>query len=187
MDNLKKKFGQRVRKIRQKQNLSQEELAEKIDIAVNNMGKIERGESFVTAVTLEKLASVLNVKVEDFFKFDTHNPNNLLKIGRSLKLVDEISITPCEKPNDIFAFLRAFIQEGRDTDTKKAVFKKCILASEKSQLPMESAHKYLPSHMEEIFENAGVNDTFENFYTRMNEFRGQKNHMELVQKYLENI
>lgn len=70
MDNLKKKFGQRVRKIRQKQNLSQEELAEKIDIAVNNMGKIERGESFVTAVTLEKLASVLNVKVEDFFKFD---------------------------------------------------------------------------------------------------------------------
>ena len=69
MDNLKKKFGQRVRKIRQKQNLSQEELAEKIDIAVNNMGKIERGESFVTAVTLEKLASVLDVKVEDFFKF----------------------------------------------------------------------------------------------------------------------
>lgn len=71
MDDLKKKFGQRVRKIRQKQNLSQEELAEKIDIAVNNMGKIERGESFVTAVTLEKLATVLNVKVEDFFKFDS--------------------------------------------------------------------------------------------------------------------
>ncbi len=71
MESLKKKFGQRVRKIRQKQNLSQEELAEKIDIAVNNMGKIERGESFVTAVTLEKLASVLGVKVEDFFKFDS--------------------------------------------------------------------------------------------------------------------
>lgn len=71
MDDLKKKLGQRVRKIRQKQNLSQEELAEKIDIAVNNMGKIERGESFVTAVTLEKLATVLNVKVEDFFKFDS--------------------------------------------------------------------------------------------------------------------
>lgn len=70
MDNLKKKFGQRVRIIRQKRNLSQEELAEKIDIAVNNMGKIERGESFVTAVTLEKLASVLDVKVEDFFRFD---------------------------------------------------------------------------------------------------------------------
>lgn len=122
-----------------------------------------------------------------FYTFDTHNPNNLLKIGKSLKLVDEISITPCEKPNDIFAFLRAFIQESGDIDTKKAVFKKCILASEKSQLPMESAHKYISSYMEEIFENAGVNDTFENFYTKMNEFRGQENHMELVQKYLENI
>lgn len=71
MNDLKKNFGQRIRKIRQKRNLSQEELAEKIDIAVNNMGKIERGESFVTAVTLEKLAQVLDVKVEDFFKFDS--------------------------------------------------------------------------------------------------------------------
>ena len=29
--------------------MSQEELAEKIDIALNNIGKIECGESFVTA------------------------------------------------------------------------------------------------------------------------------------------
>lgn len=87
MDNLKKKFGQRVRKIRQKQNLSQEELAEKIDIAVNNMGKIERGESFVTASTLEKLANALDVKIQEFFTFETYvsieemkeelNPQNL--------------------------------------------------------------------------------------------------------------
>ena len=35
------------------------------------MGKIERGESFVTAATLEKLAQALNVKIEDFFRFDS--------------------------------------------------------------------------------------------------------------------
>ncbi len=70
MSDLKKSFGKRVKIFRLKNNLSQEELAEKIDIAVNNMGKIERGESFVTAVTLEKLANVLGVKVQDLFKFD---------------------------------------------------------------------------------------------------------------------
>lgn len=121
------------------------------------------------------------------YTFDTHNPNNLLKIGKSIKLVDEISITPCREPNDIYAFLRAFIQEGGDVDTKKAVFKKCILASEKKKLPMDDAHKYLSAYMEEIFQNAGVNDNFENFYQKMIEFRTQKNHMQLVQQYLENI
>lgn len=70
MDDLKTKFGKRVKAIRQKRKLSQEELAERVEIAVTNMGKIERGESFVTAVTLEKLANVLGVKVQDLFKFD---------------------------------------------------------------------------------------------------------------------
>lgn len=70
MDDLRTKFGKRVKAIRQKRKLSQEELAERVEIAVTNMGKIERGESFVTAVTLEKLANVLGVKVQDLFKFD---------------------------------------------------------------------------------------------------------------------
>lgn len=71
MDDLKIRFGERVKAIRKKKNLSQEQLAEKIDIAVTNMGKIEHGESFVTSSTLQKLADVLGVKVQDFFVFDT--------------------------------------------------------------------------------------------------------------------
>ncbi len=69
MNNLKNRFGQRIRQIRLKRNLSQEELAEKIDIAVNNMGKIERGECFVTSATLEKLTAALGVKIQEFFTF----------------------------------------------------------------------------------------------------------------------
>jgi len=72
MENLKIQFGKRIKLIRQKRKLSQEELAEKIEIAVTNMGKIERGESFVTASTLEKLSSALSVKVQDFFAFDDY-------------------------------------------------------------------------------------------------------------------
>ncbi len=71
MNDLKISFGKRVKAIRKKKNFSQEELAEKIEIAVTNMGKIERGESFVTASTLQKLADVLGVRVFDFFVFDT--------------------------------------------------------------------------------------------------------------------
>lgn len=124
-----------------------------------------------------------------FYKFDTHNPNNLLKIGKSLKIVDEIAITPCKEPNDILAFLRAFIQEGGDVDVKRAVFKKCILASEKEKLPMDDAYNFsfLREYMDKIFHSAGVNDTFENFYRTMNDFRTKENHMELVSQYLNNL
>jgi hypothetical protein len=124
-----------------------------------------------------------------YYMFDTHNPNNLLKIGKSLKLVDEVAISPCEKPNDILAFLRAFIQEGGDPDVKKSVFKKCILASEKEKLPMDNVNKFdfLRDYMDEIFKNAGVNDTFSNFYEKMTQFRSDKNHIQLVKQYLENL
>ena len=70
MDDLKIKFGKQIKKFRLKRNLSQEELAEMVDIAVNNMGKIERGESFVTSANLEKLAEALNVRVQEFFTFE---------------------------------------------------------------------------------------------------------------------
>ncbi len=103
MDNLKKKFGQRVRIIRQKRNLSQEELAEKIDIAVNNMGKIERGESFVTAVTLDKLASVLDVKVEDFFKFDSFVSTDEMKAELDLEKMSD------EEIRQLYRFYKLFL------------------------------------------------------------------------------
>jgi hypothetical protein len=124
-----------------------------------------------------------------YYMFDTHNPNNLLKIGKSLKLVDEIAVSPCENSNDIYAFLRAFIQEGGDENMKKSLFKKCILASEKENLPMESAYNFsfLRNDMDKIFKNAGIDDTFKNFYEKMTEFRSKSNHMQLVEQYLEQI
>jgi transcriptional regulator with XRE-family HTH domain len=104
MTDLKKKFGQRVKKIRQNRNLSQEELAEKIDIAVNNMGKIERGESFVTAVTLEKLANVLGVKVEDFFKFDS-----FVSLDEMRSELDLNSLPECDI-RQIYRFYKIFVE-----------------------------------------------------------------------------
>lgn len=72
MSDIKVLFGKRVKKFRQKNKLSQEELAEKIGIAVTNMGKIERGESFVTAATLEKLADILGIEVKELFDFESY-------------------------------------------------------------------------------------------------------------------
>ena len=70
MSYLKKAFGTNVKLIRKSRNLTQERLAELIEIDLRQMARIEAGESFVTAETIEKLSAVLNVPVKLLFNIE---------------------------------------------------------------------------------------------------------------------
>lgn len=76
---IKKQLGAKIKRLRQKQGLTQEQLAEKIDIATRTMSGIETGENFVTSDTLEKILEVLNVSSSELFAFDHIKPQNDLK------------------------------------------------------------------------------------------------------------
>ncbi len=67
---LKKLLGEQIKRLRKNRNLTQEQLAEKIDIAPRNLSRIEVGESFVTAETLEKLLLALNVTAQELFAYE---------------------------------------------------------------------------------------------------------------------
>lgn len=67
---IKKTLGEKVKRIRKQRGLTQEQLAEMIDIAPRNMSKIEVGSCFVSAETLEKLLAALNVSTEELFAND---------------------------------------------------------------------------------------------------------------------
>ena len=58
------KFGQKVRAERQKQGLSQEELAEKAGVHRTYIGMIERGEKNITLLNIEKIAKALNIPLD---------------------------------------------------------------------------------------------------------------------------
>lgn len=62
------KFGQRVRKERIKQGLSQEELAAKAGVHRTYIGMIERAEKNITLENIEKIAKALDVNISDIFK-----------------------------------------------------------------------------------------------------------------------
>lgn len=64
---INKKLGNRIRKLRREQKISQERLAEKAKIHRTYMGKIERGESNPPIHTVEKIANALKVRVGDLF------------------------------------------------------------------------------------------------------------------------
>lgn len=70
-----KNLGQRVREERLKLNLTQEQLAESIDISSSYMGQIERGERSVTLDTLVRLVNKLGVTI-DYLLQDYTNVND---------------------------------------------------------------------------------------------------------------
>lgn len=65
-----KRLGERIRNIRQKKGLSQEELAFKINSARNFIGCIERGEKVPSVYILYKIAVILDVSVGDLMKIN---------------------------------------------------------------------------------------------------------------------
>lgn len=67
---IKEKFGKNIKLYRKLKGLTQEHLAEMISVNQRQLARIEAGESFVTAETLEKLCIKLEVSVKDIFNFD---------------------------------------------------------------------------------------------------------------------
>ncbi|MBU4390026.1 helix-turn-helix domain-containing protein [Patescibacteria group bacterium] len=61
------KFGQRVRQEREKQGLSQEELANKAKVHRTYIGMIERAEKNITLANIEKVANGLRISVQSLF------------------------------------------------------------------------------------------------------------------------
>jgi len=61
-------FGENVRRLRRRLNISQEELAHRADLHRTYIGMIERAEKNITLVNIQKIANALEVKIEDLFK-----------------------------------------------------------------------------------------------------------------------
>lgn len=65
---IEKKFGRRIKELRLKQNISQEELAFRCHLSKNYVSDVERGTRNVSLKAIEKFAYGLKVKTSDLFK-----------------------------------------------------------------------------------------------------------------------
>jgi transcriptional regulator with XRE-family HTH domain len=66
-ENIQKKFGNRLRQIRQNLGLSQEELAHLCNLDRSYVGGVERGERNISLVNIHKIADALNISPREFF------------------------------------------------------------------------------------------------------------------------
>ena len=59
MDKIEMRFGQRVKELRLKQNISQEELAFRFGLSKNYISDVERGTRNISLKSIEKIADGL--------------------------------------------------------------------------------------------------------------------------------
>lgn len=93
MDN-KKKLGKRIKELRKQKGLTQEKLAEFINMEQNSISIIESGRNFPTLATLEKIANILNVNLSDFFNYEYLDDIELVKqsVQAGLQVMDDNQI-----------------------------------------------------------------------------------------------
>jgi len=71
-DKALKKFGQHLRELRERKNLSLRDLSYACDIDNSKISKIEKGAINITFTTMMQLAEALEVSLSELLEFETN-------------------------------------------------------------------------------------------------------------------
>ena len=69
MSTLRKQFGKKLRSIRKRRGMTQQEFAELLDISIDFVSLVERGLNAPSFESIEAFSIILGIPVRDFFDF----------------------------------------------------------------------------------------------------------------------
>jgi transcriptional regulator with XRE-family HTH domain len=104
MDN-KKILGRRLKELRQRKGLKQEQLAEMVELEPASISNIENGRNYPSFQNLEKIINVLEVSFIDVFKFDQHQD----KVDLMAEINKMLNNNP-EKVKDTYKIVKALVE-----------------------------------------------------------------------------
>ena len=102
--NLKQNIGKRIQELRKSRDLTQEKLAEMVDVAQNSLSNIETGTSFFTAETFEKLVKALKIEPSELFNFGHFKSNEEM-----LQEINELLAMHPEKIPEFYRIVKSII------------------------------------------------------------------------------
>lgn len=91
-----KQFGERVKFYRNKLGLTQEQLAEKINLQPNTLSYIENGKNNISYMKLAPLCQALKIEPYQLFVFDYRNENNSNRINDINNLLNSMDSNQLE-------------------------------------------------------------------------------------------
>ncbi len=76
MSAIEKRIGAKITELRLEKKQTQPQLAEKINVSVETISRLERGVNFPSLKTIEKISMVLDVPMKTFFDFGEAQPKS---------------------------------------------------------------------------------------------------------------
>lgn len=106
MTNLQEYISKRIRLLRLKQGITQEQLEERADLGTNYVYKLEHLEPNITVKTLEKIMSALEVDIATFFDLTLKEEDSHLA-----QLIDNLKALPIDKQEKLILAINTIIEE----------------------------------------------------------------------------
>ncbi|MEH7379102.1 helix-turn-helix transcriptional regulator [Bacillus sp. JJ1533] len=101
--------GQRIKKFRTEKKLKQERLAELADITTKHLGEIERAETNVSLVTLERICQALEISPSQLFT-PYEDVKHIKNPQILLSLIDLLENKPIELQKDLLKIMKILIK-----------------------------------------------------------------------------
>ena len=117
-------LGQKLRKVRKEQNLTQLELAQQVGITNGQVSTIERGVSSPSLATLHRIARALNVPMNEFFEDEREREVELIRRGGGRKVANSsenlsIAVLLARAGHGAFNVLHLELESGELTLTPR--------------------------------------------------------------------
>jgi transcriptional regulator with XRE-family HTH domain len=84
------KVGNKIKKIRELKNYTQEYMANELSMSISNYSKIERDEISITLDRLDEIATILKMKFQDILAFDEKNVFNFINSPNSQGYINNL-------------------------------------------------------------------------------------------------
>ena len=86
---IKEELGKKIKRMRVNRGLTQEQLAEAVDVSLRTLSGIKIGENFVTAETLDKIIKALNTTSEELFATNhlKEEQELIIEIENNIKII----------------------------------------------------------------------------------------------------
>ena len=105
------KIGQRIRTYRKMNGLSQEELAERVNISTTHMSHIETANTKLSLPVLVDIAAVLRVRTDDLLKDCPQKTKNDI-IAEISDIIDQCSEKDAELITDVIKAVKASLDKN---------------------------------------------------------------------------
>lgn len=112
MDDIKNIVGQNIRLFRKSKGMTQEQLAEKVNVSGSYIGYLERGKKSPSLILLEKIACILNVDPATLLTSNEEQIN--LELKKLIALLSDKRPEPIEFLNEVaVAYFKSLEAERR--------------------------------------------------------------------------